>query len=99
MSTGGISYFCGVIGAIAGLGFGIYAATQNFNPEHQSSSMPESARVFSELLMQAGMILLQSSTLSFVSSLFGYLFEFLAELCRSSSGRLGSDMERIPLQP
>lgn len=45
----------GLCGAAAGLGFGIFAATHNFNPQaHQASTLPEAAQIFSELLSVTG---------------------------------------------
>ncbi len=63
------------VGGLAGLGFGIFAATQNYNIENQADSMAESTRHFSELLTQTGMVAIQSASLSLYLGLVGAVLD------------------------
>lgn len=67
------SIFSGV-GSLAGLGIGIYAATQNFDPEaHQAASMTESTRIFTEILLQIGSTGLYSVGFGVIAGVIGLI--------------------------
>jgi hypothetical protein len=68
----------GGLGALAGFGFGIFAAVKNFDPDaHQSEEMAQATRVFSELLTQVAMVGLQAGALSTLAGIAGSVVDCL----------------------
>lgn len=77
-----ISQVSGAVGALVGFGFGIYAASANFNPDaHQAESMTHATRVFAELLFQIGTIGLYSGSLGLIAGVAGLIGD-AATCCR-----------------
>ncbi len=79
----------GVVGTVAGLGFGIYASVKNFDLDNQSDSMTHASRFLSELLTQGGFATLQAATLGFFAGVAGAVFDCAISCCSAASDHRG----------
>lgn len=73
----------GFFGLAAGLGLGLYAAVQNYNPEeHQSANMTESMQGFIEVMQQALWTIGIATLWAGIGTSLGCWFDcFMACLC------------------